>query len=347
MRKHVVNSARAAALRQNAPRTAAALKTGGKLPSALAGILRSPWLPIALAIAGIAIVLVGSVSLTGISIAPARPALPEPAEADQALYSLLVPERAPSTAAGVNPVLFTSLKVTSYKTRSGDTLSAVASRFKLNIDTLVSFNGITDARAVSAGSMLDVPNSDGLRYTVRRGDTLQGIAKNWGVDLNGILDWNGLTSSVIRSGQQLFLPGARMNPTDLSRVLGTLFRYPIIGGLSSFFGFRPDPITGVRSFHNGIDLMGKPGTPILAAMAGVVAEVGFNRNFGNYVIIKHSGGYQTLYGHMTRYIVDHGQKVQQGQKIGEVGNTGYSTGPHLHFSIFRNGAPVDPLHFLK
>jgi len=138
-----------------------------------------------------------------------------------------------------------------------------------------------------------------------------------------------------------------MNPTDLSRVLGMLFRYPVFGGLSSFFGFRPDPFTGVRSFHNGIDIASRPGTAILASMAGTVAEVGFNRNFGNYVIIKHSGGYQTLYGHMTRYIVDHGQKVQQGQKIGEVGSTGYSTGPHVHFSIFKNGEAVDPLHFLK
>ena len=82
-------------------------------------------------------------------------------------------------------------------------------------------------------------------------------------------------------------------------------------------------------------------------MAGTVAEVGFNYNYGNYVILKHAGQYQTLYGHLTRYVVVRGQKVQQGDKIGELGTTGYSTGPHLHFSIFHNGQPVDPLRFLK
>jgi murein DD-endopeptidase MepM/ murein hydrolase activator NlpD len=312
-----------------------------------AKVLQSPWLAVGLALAGIIFVMVASGSLTGIPLSLEHPALPEPADVDPALYSLLVPEHSARPAGGVNQVLLNSLKVSKYKTQSGDTLSRIASRFKLNIDTLVSFNDITDARAVSAGSILDVPNSDGLKYSVRRGDTLQGIARNWAVDFNSVLDWNGLTSSVIRSGQQLFLPGARMNPTDLSRVLGTLFRYPVLGGISSFFGFRPDPFTGVRSLHNGIDIVNKPGTAILAAMAGTVAEVGFNRTFGNYVLIRHSGGYQTLYGHMTRYIVDRGQKVQQGQKIGELGTTGYSTGPHLHFSIFKNGDAVDPLRFLK
>jgi murein DD-endopeptidase MepM/ murein hydrolase activator NlpD len=90
----------------------------------------------------------------------------------------------------------------------------------------------------------------------------------------------------------------------------------------------------------------KPGTPILAAMVGSVGSVGWNANYGYFVILKHSG-YQTLYGHLKRYVVQKGQKVRQGEKIGELGTTGYSTGPHLHFAIFKNGQPVDPLRFLK
>jgi murein DD-endopeptidase MepM/ murein hydrolase activator NlpD len=82
-------------------------------------------------------------------------------------------------------------------------------------------------------------------------------------------------------------------------------------------------------------------------MDGTVANVGFNNNYGNYVILKHAGSYQTLYGHLTRYLVSRGQKVRQGQEIGELGTTGYSTGPHLHFSIFHNGEAVDPMRFLK
>jgi murein DD-endopeptidase MepM/ murein hydrolase activator NlpD len=103
----------------------------------------------------------------------------------------------------------------------------------------------------------------------------------------------------------------------------------------------------VPNVHNGIDIVNKPGTAILAAMAGTVRASSFNFNYGNYVIIKHSGEYQTLYGHLTSSVVAPGQKVSQGQKIGELGTTGYSTGPHLHFSIFKNGEAVDPLRFLK
>ena len=138
-----------------------------------------------------------------------------------------------------------------------------------------------------------------------------------------------------------------MNANELNRVLGNLFLYPVVGRISSYFGERPDPFTGVANYHNGIDIVNRPGTSIRAAMAGTVADVGFNYNYGNYVILKHSGQYQTLYGHLTRYLVRRGQRVQQGETIGELGTTGYSTGPHLHFSVFHNGQPVDPLRFLK
>ena len=274
------------------------------------------------------------------------PVLPAPPDGDPALYGLVVPAPAPRPAAGA-PVSLARLQVTQYRAQPGDTLSKISSRFKLNIDTIVSWNGIRDGRGIAAGTVLDLPNADGLKYVVRRGDTLQGIARSWGVDFNGVLDWNRLSSSVIPVGQELFLPGARMNPNELNRILGNLFMYPVQGRISSYFGERPDPFTGVPNYHNGIDIVNKPGTPVLAAMAGTVADVGFNYNYGNYVILKHAGQYQTLYGHLTRAIVARGQKLQQGEPLGELGSTGYSTGPHVHFSIFHNGVPVDPLRFLK
>jgi murein DD-endopeptidase MepM/ murein hydrolase activator NlpD len=147
-------------------------------------------------------------------------------------------------------------------------------------------------------------------------------------------------------GQELFLPGARMSQNDLSRVTGNLFLYPVRGRLSSTFGSRPDPFTGVVRFHNGVDIVGRQGTTVGAAMAGSVAAIGFNANYGRYVFLQHSG-YQTMYAHLNRIAVSTGQKLAQGQKIGELGNTGYSTGPHLHFSIYRGSEPVDPLRFLK
>jgi murein DD-endopeptidase MepM/ murein hydrolase activator NlpD len=316
-------------------------------------LLCSPWLLIGLcALAALLFTaftvmpgMLASFTVPGLS--PVRPALPEPPEADPVLYRLLIPEQTEKAAAAVSPVILSSLKVASYTARAGDTLSRIAARFKLNVDTVVSWNDIRDARALHAGMRLSIPNADGLKYTVRRGDTLQAIALSRGVDFNSVLDANMLSSSVITVGQELFLPGARMNPTDLNRILGSLFISPVQGRYSSFFGMRPDPFTGIRSFHGGLDIVNVPGTSILAAMAGRVANVGFNYTFGYYVIIQHSGGYQTMYGHLIRYVVSRGQKVDQGQKIGELGTTGYSTGPHLHFAVYVNGQPVDPLRFLK
>ena len=319
---------------------------GGLLGARLLRIVRSPWLFIAIGAAAALAFAFSSLQVTGLPLAPERPPLPSPADTDPALYGLLVPDPAPQPGSG-SPVALASLKMSTYRTQSGDTLSKIASRFRLNIDTVVSWNNIRDGRGLPAGSVLNIPNADGLKYVVRRGDTLQGIARSWGVDLNGVADWNRLASSVISVGQELFLPGARMNPNELSRILGNLFMYPVQGRISSYFGERSDPFTGVPNYHNGVDIVNQPGTPILAAMAGAVAEVGFNYNYGNYVILKHAGQYQTLYGHLARSTVGRGQKISQGDKIGELGTTGYSTGPHLHFSIFHNGQPVDPLRFLK
>ncbi|HUI71396.1 MAG TPA: M23 family metallopeptidase [Spirochaetia bacterium] len=275
-----------------------------------------------------------------------RPLLPSPPETDQSVYRMVVPDEAPHAGAATSPILSSTLKISQYKTQAGESISQIAQRFKLNLDTLVSWNNIRDARSLRPGMMLGIPNTDGLRYTVRRGDTLEQIARANGLSLNAILDWNQLPSSVISVGQAIFLPGAHMRTDEINRIMGNLFIYPVRGKISSYFGNRPDPFTGVRRFHNGVDIVNAPGTPIMAAMAGSVEDVGFNNNYGYYVILRHSG-YQTLYGHLSRYIVARGQKVQQGQEIGELGTTGYSTGPHLHFSVFRNGEAVDPLSFLK
>jgi murein DD-endopeptidase MepM/ murein hydrolase activator NlpD len=334
-------------------RNSAAAKLGREAvaaaaPSRGSRILRNPWLYLALvSLVGLA-VAVASLGGVALPLSPAaRPLLPTPQDADPALYALSVPDVPDVPGPDTSPVAIATLQVSSYHTQPADTLSRIAARFHLNVDTIVSWNGIRDGRGLAAGTDLVIPNADGLKYVVRRGDTLQGISRSRGVDFNSVLDWNRLASSVIAPGQPLFLPGARMNPNELNRILGNLFQYPVLGRISSYFGERADPFTGVPNYHNGIDIVNRPGTPILAAMAGTVADIGFNYNYGNYVILKHSGQYQTLYGHLTRYVVTRGQKVQQGDKIGELGTTGYSTGPHLHFSIFHNGQPVDPLRFLK
>jgi len=117
---------------------------------------------------------------------------------------------------------------------------------------------------------------------------------------------------------------------------------PVPGALTSGFGYRVHPILGYRRFHRGVDFGASHGTPILAATDGRVAVAGWGGGYGKVVELRHGGGLATRYGHMSRIAVAAGQAVRQGQVIGYVGSTGLSTGPHLHYEMFRNGQLVDP-----
>ena len=237
-----------------------------------------------------------------------------------------------------------------YTVRSGDTLGGITKRFGLtNLSTLIDVNGITNARSLHEGQKLRIPSVDGVMYTVAKGNSLAGLSAKFNVPLEDLLDVNDLASQTLTVGQQLFIPGAKMDAAKLHEVLGDLFKIPISAAyrISSKFGWRPDPFTGVRSYHTGIDLACPEGTPIRAAMNGKVAFVGWSNVFGNYVIVNHPNGYQTLYGHMASSHVKKGQNVTQATVIGLVGSTGYSTGAHLHFTVYKNGRLVNPSSVLK
>lgn len=233
-----------------------------------------------------------------------------------------------------------------YRVKDGDTISEIAEKYNVSIGTILSFNSIKDVRKIRVGTELGIPNIDGVLYKVRRGDTLSGVSASHNIDLNDILDANDLQSSVIRVNQELFLPGGTLSTFELKKATGELFVYPTSGRLSSGFGIRPDPFTGIPRMHYGIDLANYMGTPVKASFEGRVVALGVNQSYGKYIIIKHSGGFQTLYGHLSNWIVSKGEYVNQGEKIGEMGNTGRSTGPHLHFGIYKNQQPVDPLKYL-
>lgn len=238
------------------------------------------------------------------------------------------------------------LETQTYKMQKGDMLSAIANRYNLTLGTLISFNGIKNVRKVGAGTTLVIPNSDGILYTVVKGDSLSGIARNNKVAYETILEANKLSTPVVTPGQKLFLPGATLSNWELRQASGELFIYPTRGYITSRFGTRRDPFTGVRTFHNGVDLANSLGTPVRASMAGTVTDTGFNSSYGNYVVISHEGGFQTLYGHLKSFSVKEGQSVAQGQQIAQMGNTGYSTGSHLHFSIFKWNKALNPLNYL-
>jgi len=136
--------------------------------------------------------------------------------------------------------------------------------------------------------------------------------------------------------------GSSSAPTDV------YFMYPLsyYGVVTSSYGYRVHPITGNYSFHNGVDLAVGQGTPIYASRSGYVSTAEYNYAYGYYVTINHMDGFSSLYGHMTHYVVSSGEYVSQGQVIGYVGSTGYSTGPHLHFTIYCNGSTVNPMNYI-
>lgn len=238
------------------------------------------------------------------------------------------------------------LQTTTYTVKAGESISAIANRNNITLSTLISFNNITNVRKINSGTELVIPNGDGVLYTVRKGDSLSSIARGNNVAYEKILDANGLGTPVVSVGQKLYLPGVPLSAWELKQALGELFIYPTRGYISSRFGYRMDPFTGIRSFHNGVDIANAKNTPIRAAMEGRVSDTGFNSSYGNYVIIDHGNGFQTLYGHMSSFVVNPGMHVNQGQLIGLMGSTGYSTGNHCHFSIFKWNRPLDPLNYL-
>lgn len=248
----------------------------------------------------------------------------------------------------VKSSLFSHIEVQKYELQSGDILMRIANKFNRRIDTLVSWNEITDARRIRAGDEIFIPNQDGVLHTVKNGDSIDTLANLYNVKSVSILDINNLKSNKIVTGTKLFIPGARMSEFELGLVLGTVFLAPTRGTISSYYGYRISPVTGIRSFHGGIDVANNIGTSINVASYGTVSYVAYNNPvYGNMVLIRHLGGFQTLYGHLDRIYVKKGQRVGRGSQLGTMGNSGLSTGAHLHFTIILNGKTINPLKYVR
>jgi len=236
----------------------------------------------------------------------------------------------------------TRLEFTPYTVEKGDTISGIAEMYNITQDSIISCNGIQKARSLQIGTVLQIPSMNGLMHEVKEGETLEKISEKYGIARELIEEVNEITDQRILAGSKLFIPEARLPAIELRQVWGELFRYPVRGWISSPYGYRTDPIKGIRRFHNGIDIASAEGTPVRAAMEGRVIDTGYNDSAGNYILIQHVGGYTSFYAHLRTILVTPRAYVREGQKIGEVGSTGYSTGSHLHFSVFRWGRSVNP-----
>ncbi|OPY59690.1 MAG: Murein DD-endopeptidase MepM [Pelotomaculum sp. PtaU1.Bin035] len=231
-----------------------------------------------------------------------------------------------------------------YEVKSGDTLSDIAGRSGVSIETLVAVNGLADRDNIRAGQLLKVP-ADCAAHLVQPGETLSEIAMMYRVDAGVIASRNGLADiNNIIAGRQLLIPRGVTGLEDALPAIGPAIRqlaWPLAGEITSPFGLRD----GGR--HEGIDIAAVEGTPIRPAAPGKVAFAGPRGTYGLAVIIDHGGGTSTLYAHCSKVLVTEGDAVNTDTVIALSGNTGHSTGPHLHLEVLQNGVPLDPLTFLK
>lgn len=242
-----------------------------------------------------------------------------------------------------------SLYYKMHQVKEGEQILQLAISFGVSQDSIMSLNKIKNARLLQIGQLLKIPSIDGILYTVKEQDTLISIAKKHSISLLDLTNVNGIKDDALTTGRVLFLPGAHLDWMTIQEINGDLFVCPLRGRyrITSRFGWRVDPFTRNRSFHNGVDMAIVRGTPVYASLAGQVVSTGYSTVYGNHVIIKHHSGYQTLYGHLNSIYTAPNKYVSSNTQIGTVGSTGRSTGPHLHFTVYKNGATIDPMTLLK
>ncbi|MGD0328391.1 MAG: peptidoglycan DD-metalloendopeptidase family protein [Minisyncoccia bacterium] len=235
-------------------------------------------------------------------------------------------------------------RISVYVVRSGDTLSEIADMFGVSINTIIWANNLSGANDVHSGDTLIILPVSGTERIVAKGDTLKSIAKKYGADANEIAQFNGLDSSApLAVGSTIIIPGGELSIPAPSSRSSRAAREPYLGGSGpEQASYYSNPVPGAiltQGLHgwNAVDLGAARGTPIHAAADGTIIVArnngAWNGGYGNYVVITHDNGTQTLYAHMTHSIVSPGQPVLSGQIIGYVGSTGESTGPHLHFEV--------------
>ncbi len=252
-------------------------------------------------------------------------------------------------------------EITYYTVQNGDTVSSIARRFNLTINTVLWTNNLSAFSLIRPGDSLTILPTSGILYTIKTGDVISKIAARYGIDADKILSFNNINDS-LKIGQKIILPGASKlsEQTSVARaatqsglsVIRDLIKAPTAKAGSGKMAW---PTVGYRITqyfswsHNGVDIGNKTGTPIYAAEAGVVeiARVGYNGGYGNTIVINHGGGYKTRYGHASKLFVKVGDEVEKGENIATMGSTGRSTGPHLHFEVLINGKRYNPLNYIK
>ncbi len=248
----------------------------------------------------------------------------------------LLPESGPSGTLADISASGEHGSISVYTVRQGDTLSQIAKMFGVSVNTIVWANNIKNG-IIRPGETLVILPISGVRHMVKKGDTLASIAKQYRADAREVALFNNLsTNATLAVGDEVIIPDGELAPVSLaipSRIRGA--------GGPEYQGYYLRPILGGRKTQglhgfNGVDLANYFGAPVFASAEGevIVARYdGWNGGYGKYVVVAHPNGTQTLYSHLSQVLTYIGKQVTRGEIIGNIGSTGNSTGPHLHFEI--------------
>lgn len=250
---------------------------------------------------------------------------------------LLVPDTAPIPPTETASPLGEGRQISVYVVRPGDNISQIAEMFNVSPNTIMWANDLTKGKSIQPGDTLVILPITGVKYVVKKGDTVASIAKTYGAEAIDIAEFNNVEGALV-TGTEIIVPNGKIispKPTITSPKPKTQSTAP------TYSGYYIRPISGgirTQGIHgyNAVDLAAKVGTPIVAAADGTVTVAkmgGWNSGYGNYVVISHANGTQTLYAHADSVVVSVGQVVGRGETVAYIGLTGRTTGAHVHFEI--------------
>lgn len=237
--------------------------------------------------------------------------------------------------------------VSIYVVRDSDSLNSIAKMFGVSANTIVWANDIKNKKVTVGQTLIILPIS-GVTHTIVKGDTIKSIGKRYNADATEIAQYNDLQEDAhLTVGDKIIIPDGEVTaPVTIKTITREKTRVgtnisTIETAPTNYIGYFIRPISGGRKTqglhgYNGVDLASEIGTPIMAAADGdviVSRNYGWNGGYGNYIVIQHDNGTQTLYGHLSENLVFAGYHVVKGQIIAKMGNTGMSTGSHLHFEV--------------
>lgn len=235
------------------------------------------------------------------------------------------------------------LVINEHRVRRGENLQKIAKKYGVSVETIRGTNNLATDSVLQPDMVLKIPNKDGILLKMQKGGDLVSIARRYRVSLKKIIEENNIRNpDFVASNTVLFIPDAK----PLNVFSG--FLWPAGGRfITCGYGWRRNPFDpGHTEFHSGLDIRSNF-QPVRASKYGKVTYTGWLGGYGKTVVIAHPGGFKTLYGHLSRIIVRNGQYVKQGQYIAASGNTGRSTGAHLHFEILKHGRSINPYTYFK